>query len=52
MGTRKLVMDAYQKEPEPTRYGIVQAFTRAAQTVPPDAGYEMERIAGHYLTAA
>jgi len=40
---------SYEEEPEPTRFGVINAFTRAAQTLETDARVEMERLAGHLL---
>lgn len=37
---------AYEAEPEPTRFGIVQALTRAAQALTPERRIEVEEIAG------
>jgi len=40
------VYDAYEAEPEPTRFGIVQALTRAARGLPPERRLEVEELAG------
>jgi hypothetical protein len=40
------VHDAYEADPEPNRFGIVQALTRAAQGLPPERRLEVEEIAG------
>ncbi|MBN2559482.1 MAG: DUF932 domain-containing protein [Phycisphaerae bacterium] len=40
------VHDAYEADPEPTRFGIVQALTRAAQGLPPERRLEVEELAG------
>lgn len=37
---------AYRQEPEPTRFGLVQAVTRAAQQVAPEARLSLETLAG------
>lgn len=41
---------AYNREPEPTAFGIVQAVTLAAQSFAPEPRYELERAAANYLT--
>ncbi len=41
---------AYQREPESSAFGIVQAVTRAAQDFEPEPRYELERAATGYLT--
>lgn len=43
------VVDDYRAEPEPTRFGIVQAMTRTAQRLPPEDRLFMERFAGGVL---
>ena len=43
---------AYQLEPEPTRFGISQAATRASQKLSPEDRFELDRAAGHYLIRA
>jgi hypothetical protein len=40
---------AYQREPEASAFGIVQAITRAAQEFAPELRYELERAATAYL---
>jgi hypothetical protein len=40
----------YQLEPEPTRFGISQAATRASQKLSPEERFELDRAAGRYLT--
>jgi len=40
------LVSAYQDEPEPTRFGVINAFTRAAQQLTPLERIEMERFAG------
>jgi hypothetical protein len=42
----KAVHDSYELEPDPTRFGIVQALTRAAQLVSPERRLVVEEIAG------
>lgn len=39
----------YQREPDPTAFGIVQAVTRASQDFAPEARYDLERAATGYL---
>jgi hypothetical protein len=43
---------AFQREPNNTRFGIIQAITRAAQALPTDARVQMEEAAGKLLLAA
>jgi hypothetical protein len=45
------VVGRYVAEPEANRFGVVNAFTGAAQTLAPLQRIEMERFAGHLLTA-
>ena len=45
------VMSSYASEPEPNRFGVINAFTAAAQTLPPLERIEMERLAGTLLEA-
>ena len=40
------VYDAYEADPEPNRFGIVQALTRAAQGLTPERRLEVEELAG------
>jgi hypothetical protein len=42
---------AYQREPESSAFGVVQAVTLASQGFAPEARYEIERAAAGYLTA-
>lgn len=42
----------YAGEPDANRFGVINAFTRAAQTLAPLQRIEMERFAGSLLTAA
>jgi hypothetical protein len=46
------VVGRYAAEPEATRFGVINAFTAAAQTLAPLHRIEMERFAGALLTAA
>lgn len=46
------VVEAYEQEPNPTRFGLVQAFTRAARQMPMDRRTDVESIAGQYLIEA
>lgn len=41
--------EAWKKEPVKTKFGILQAVTRAAQRSPIDVRTEYERLAGQYL---
>jgi hypothetical protein len=45
------VASSYAAEPEPTRFGLINAFTRAAQKLGPLQRIEMERFAGTLLEA-
>jgi uncharacterized protein DUF932 len=45
------VASSYAAEPEPTRFGVINAFTRAAQKLGPLQRIEMERLAGTLLEA-
>lgn len=48
-----LAFQAYEEEPIPSRFGVVQAITRAAQKLPSiDARFKMEQLAGQILLAA
>ncbi len=40
---------AYLREPRPTAFGVSQAITLAAQGLPPEERFELERAAGNYL---
>ena len=47
-----LAMQSYEEEPIPTRFGVIQAITRAAQKLPTfDARVQMEELAGRLLAA-
>jgi hypothetical protein len=46
------VVSGYLAEPEQTRFGVINAFTRAAQGLAPIQRIEMERFAGTLLEAA
>ena len=41
----------WRSEPEPTRFGVTNAFTRAAQKLRPLQRIEVERFAGTLLEA-
>jgi hypothetical protein len=43
------VLAAYRTEPEPNLFGVLQAITRAAQSLPPEGRLELERFAGRLL---
>jgi hypothetical protein len=45
------VASSYAAEPEPSRFGVINAFTRAAQKLGPLQRIEMERFAGTLLEA-
>jgi hypothetical protein len=45
----KPVLEAYNREPDASRFGISQALTLAAQSLTPEDRLELERAAGHYL---
>ncbi len=45
------VASSYAAEPEPTRFGVINAFTRAAQKLGPLQRIEVERFAGTLLEA-
>ena len=52
--TQKLadeVVARYVAEPEPNRFGVINAFTAAAQTLAPLQRIDMERFAGSLLAA-
>jgi hypothetical protein len=40
------VLSSYAVEPEPTRFGVINAFSRAAQKLGPLQRIEVERFAG------
>jgi hypothetical protein len=42
---------SYLAEPEPNRFGVINAFTNAAQQMAPLQRIEMERFAGTLLEA-
>lgn len=46
------VVSSYASEPEATRFGVINAFSRAAQTLAPLERIEVERFAGSLLDAA
>ncbi len=43
------VVESYDREPEPTLFGVINAFTRAAHELPPLARIDVERFAGRVL---
>ena len=43
------VVSSYLVEPEPNRFGVINAFTNAAQQLAPLQRIEMERFAGTLL---
>lgn len=45
------VVSSYLVEPEPSRFGVINAFTNAAQKLGPLQRIEMERFAGMLLEA-
>jgi hypothetical protein len=45
------VVARYVTEPEPNRFGVINAFTAAAQTLAPLQRIELERFAGTLLQA-
>jgi hypothetical protein len=45
------VVARYVAEPEPNRFGVINAFTAAAQTLAPLQRIELERFAGQLLAA-
>jgi hypothetical protein len=45
------VMHAYEREPHPSRWGVLQAMTLAAQEQSPEVRFEMEVAAGSYVAA-
>lgn len=51
-GLVRNVTDAYHEEPNSTRFGVVQALTRAARALPPDSRFDLEQLAGRFLAAA
>jgi hypothetical protein len=46
------VVSSYLVEPEPNRFGVINAFTNAAQKLGPLQRIEMERFAGALLEAS
>lgn len=45
------VVSSYAAEPEPTRFGVINAYTRAAQKLGPLQQIEVERFAGTLINA-
>lgn len=43
------ILDAYNREPHPTAFGISQAITLASQTMTPEVRFDLEQAAGAYL---
>jgi hypothetical protein len=43
------VMTAYAREPRPTRFGVSQALTLAAQALSPEQWFDLERASGIYI---
>jgi hypothetical protein len=46
------VYDAYEQDPEPTRFGLIQAVTRAAQALRPEDRLTVEEFAGRIAAQA
>jgi hypothetical protein len=46
------VYDAYEQDPEPTRFGLIQAVTRAAQSLRPEDRLTVEEFAGRIAARA
>jgi hypothetical protein len=46
------IHSAYEADPEPTRFGLVQALTRAAQGISPERRLEVEEAAGKIAAEA
>jgi hypothetical protein len=46
------VYDAYEQDPEPTRFGLIQAVTRAAQALRPEDRLTVEEFAGRIAARA
>jgi hypothetical protein len=46
------VHEAYDQDPEPNRFGLIQAITRAAQTLRPEDRLTMEEFAGRIASMA
>lgn len=47
---REPVLAAYRAEPEPNLFGVLQAITRAAQSLAPEGRLELEVFAGRLLS--
>ena len=45
------ILAAFEADPEPTRFGLVQALTRAAQSVSPERRLAVEEMAGQVAAA-
>lgn len=48
----EMAIEAYDAAPNPTRFGVTQAMTQAAQRLQMDARVLIENVAGSYLMAA
>jgi hypothetical protein len=46
------VLAAFESEPRPTRFGVANSFTRAAQRLRPVERIDLERMAGRFLAAS
>jgi hypothetical protein len=46
------VFEAYEQDPEPNRFGLVQAITRAAQKLRPEDRLTVEEFAGRIAARA
>ena len=46
------VYEAYEQDPEPNRFGLIQAITRAAQTLRPEDRLTVEEFAGRIASMA
>lgn len=51
---QEAAVEAYDQEPNPTAFGVLQAITRTAMAMrgDPDRQYDLERIAGGYVETA
>lgn len=54
VAVQEAAVKAYQKEPDPTYFGVLQAITRLGMAIRrrPDRQFEIERLAGVYLSRA
>jgi hypothetical protein len=46
------VLEAYSREPHPSRFGVSQALTLAAQSATPEVRLQLEEAAGRYLASS